>query len=270
MRSTFLRSAAIATLVVAAGLMAAPIPSNAQNIQVALTPDTTLVNPGDQFDIDITVTQSGLAFNGFDAVIGWDSTAVTQLTSNEGTLMKNACANTFYRLRTGAGIDSITDVLLCSGVSVTGPGQIYHMHFQASQTPQTTQITFLPGLQFYNDGLFVGPAISSDATVIIVTPVGVGARPSPGRLRLTAAPNPGRGGTTLTVEADRAGAQELRVVDARGHLVRCFRSWASAPGARAFVWDGRDSQGRSAPPGVYLATFEVSGRTVSSRICLIR
>jgi hypothetical protein len=270
MRNTFLRSAAIAILVLAAGLVAAAIPSSAQNIRVALTPDSSQVNPGDEFDIDITVTDDSLAFNGFDAVIGWDPVALTPVTSNEGTLMTDACPTTFYRLRSGADRDSITDVLLCSGVSVRGPGQIYHFRFKASVTPQTTQIVFLPGLQFYDDGLFVGPAISADATVIIVAPVGVGLLPPTRQLRLTAVPNPARGGTTFTVEADRAGTQELRVIDARGQLVRRFPSWGGAPGARSFVWDGRDSEGRRAPPGVYLATFEVAGERVTSRICVVR
>src|SRR5262245_15346382 len=242
--------------------------SAAQAIHVALTPAESSVNAGDNFDLDITVTDAGLAFNGFDAFIGWDPSVLTPVSDGEGTLMTSACSNTFHRLFQGAASDTITDVLLCSGVSLTGPGQIYHLRFKASTTPQTTQVTFLPGLQFYNQGLFVNPALSTDATIHIVQPVGVGSTPSR-RLRLSVAPNPGRGGTTFTVEADGAGTQRLRVVDARGKFVRSFDSGAGQAGARTIAWDGLDSSGRPSPAGVYLVTLEVAGQSVSKRICLI-
>ena len=67
-------------------------------------------------------------------------------------------------------------MLLCSNQSLTGPGQIYRLHFVASTTPQITEVRFDPGLQFYDDGLFVNPAHPSNALIGIgMSPVGVGA-----------------------------------------------------------------------------------------------
>src|SRR5262245_2784004 len=267
MRRTARKAGAIVFLAAAAGLLGAS-GSAAQGIHVALTPTEASVNAGDEFDLDITVTEAGLAFNGFDVVIGWDPAVLTPVSNGEGDLMTGACMNTFHHFVQAADRDTITDVLLCSGVELTGPGQIYRLRFKASTTPQTTQVTFLPGLQFYNQGLFINPAIATDAVIHIVQPVGVESTPSR-RLKLSIAPNPGRGGTTFTVEADGAGTQRLRVVDARGKFVRSFDSGAGQAGARTIAWDGLDSSGRPSPAGVYLVTLEVAGQSVSKRICLI-
>src|SRR2546422_3555261 len=94
----------------------------------------------------------------------------------QGTLITSACGSTFHRFRAGAGVDTVTDILLCNGVSMTGPGQIYRLHFKASTTAQLTAVRFMPGkLKFYDAGLFVTPVSSTDAQVGIgVVPTAVG------------------------------------------------------------------------------------------------
>jgi len=243
--------------------------SAAQGVTVALTPTPQQVTPGAEFDLDMTVTQAGAQFNGFDAVIGWDPAALTPVSNQEGSLMIAACSNTFHVFRQGASTDTIADVLLCGGVSVTGPGQIYRLRFRASETPQVTQVRFLPGLYFYDAGLYVFPIASTDATITIGV-VGVESPTAPKKLQLSVTPNPSRGAAVFTIEADRAGAQRLRVFDMRGRLVRSFEDSVTTAGARKVTWDGRDSMGKDAPAGVYLVTLEVAGRSVSNRVSLVR
>jgi hypothetical protein len=260
--------AAVLALVLALAFAPA-VASAGSGVTVALTPATQEVAPGAEFDIDITVTQAGSQFNGFDAIIGWDPAALTPISHQEGSLMTDACSNTFHVFRQGASADTIADVLLCGSVSVTGPGQIYRLRFKASDTPQVTQVHFLPGLYFYNAGLYVYPVTSTDATITIGA-VDVGPTPAPGKLQLRVSPNPSRGAAQFTIEADRAGPQRLRIFDPRGRLVRSFEDSVATAGARKVTWDGRDSQGREAPAGVYLVTLQAAGRTVSSRVSLVR
>jgi hypothetical protein len=185
--------------------------------------------------------------------------------------MTGACGNSpFHRFRQGASSDTIGCSLLCQDVSLTGPGQIYRLKFRASDSVQVTTVHFLPGLQFYNAGLFVDPAHTTDATVHIGTSTDVGATPGSERLRLRVAPNPTRAGTTFTIEAGRAGPQRLVVFDLRGRIVRAFADTVAAPGARTLAWDGRDSAGRRLPPGAYVVRLEAGGRSTSSRVTLIR
>src|SRR5439155_8134694 len=109
----------------------------------------------------------------------------------QGSLMTGACGNTFHRFIAGAGADTITDVLLCSGLSLTGPGTLYKLHFRASNTPQVVRVRFVPGtVKFYNAGLFVTPVASTDAAIGIGMPVtAVGEHPGAIGPALTASPN---------------------------------------------------------------------------------
>jgi len=250
--------------------------AHAQSVSVALTPAAQLVDPGSVFEISITIQDAGLAFNGFDAVIGYDPAALTFIplsptSLQQGELMTEACATTFHLFQAGAATDTITDVLLCNGVSVTGPGRIYRLRFRASNTPQVTEIHFLPGLQFYNDGLFVNPVTSSDAQIGIgMGLVGVGAAPER-KLELRISPNPSQGGgTAFTIETDRAGVQELAAFDLRGRLVRHFEDTTVTAGMRLVHWDGRDDGGNLLPPGVYLVSLRQEERSVSRRVSILR
>jgi hypothetical protein len=270
MGKTLRYSSATTWFALAAGLLIAAGPAGAQGVTVALTPTTSQVEPGSVFALDMTITEAGSPFNAFYAIVGWDPAALTPVSQQEGTLMTSACGNRFYKFSQGADTDTIGDGLLCSGVSVTGPGQIFHFEFRASDTPQVTYVRFLPGLQFYKGGLFVNPAISTDATIGIGVPVDVGSRGVSGKLGLRVAPNPAQGRAVFTIECDRPGLQRLHIIDLRGRVVRRLDDSVSTAGRRTVAWDGRDMAGKQVPAGVYLVTLEVAGRSVSTRVSLLR
>ncbi len=255
--------------------LAAGVPAARAGITVALEPATQSVAPGSEFDLVITVTQSGSAFNAFDAVIGFDPAALTliplsPLSLQEGSLMTAACPSTFHHFTQGTGRATISDVLLCSGQSVTGPGQIYRLRFLASNTPQSTTVRFLPGLRFYNAGLYVTPVASSDATIGIGVIVGVGDLDAmaPG-LRVRASPNPARASTSLRIEADRAGTQEVLVLDSLGRVVRRLGKGRFAAGPRAVAWDRRSDSGRRLPAGLYTIEVRTPAHKARTRLVLL-
>ncbi len=266
--------AALVVAVLGAGVPATHASTNAAGVTVGLTPATQQVTPGAVFDLYIEVTQAGDPFNGFDAVVGYDPTALTlvplsPLSLQEGAYMTGACGNTFHRFRPGASTDTITDVLLCNGVALTGPGQIYHLRFQASTEQQVTTVRFLPGLEFYNAGIYVRPAYTTDARIGIGMPVSVGASGSV-RVSLAVAPNPSPGSLVFTIGSDRAGPESLTVFDLQGRVVRRFAGTRSGPGVHTVTWDGLSEAGVRLAPGVYLARLEVAGRSVWNRVTLIR
>lgn len=255
--------------------LAAGAPAARAGVTVALQPATQTVAPGSDFDLVIAVTQSGSAFNGFDAVIGFDPAALTlvQLTPlslQEGSLMTSACSGTFHHFTRGSDRATIADVLLCDGQSVTGPGQIYRLRFHASNTPQSTTVRFLPGLRFYDAGLYVTPVTSSDATIGIGMVVGVG-EPGPGSagLRVSALPNPARSTTSLRIEADRAGAQEVRVLDSLGRVVRRLEGGSFPAGPRLLSWNRRSDDGKRLPPGLYTIEVRTASSAARTRLVLL-
>lgn len=247
-------------------------PAARAGVTIALQPATQTVAPGAQFDLFVDVTQSGSAFNAFDAIVGYSPAALTlialsPLSLQEGAMMTAACGSRFHRFRQGADRDTITDVLLCNGVSVTGPGGIYKLRFQASNTPQTTTVQFLPGVAFYDAGIGVTPVTTSDATVTIGGSVAVGTPAArPAALRLQASPNPSRALTRLRIESEAAGFQEVAVCDLLGRAVRHLESGWFDAGARARDWDGRDDSGARVPPGIYYAQVRAAAGMVRSPI----
>ena len=269
-----LRSALLRGAVAGLWLLLAPTPARPDGVAVSLVASSQTITPGAEFDLTIQCTSAGAVFNGFSAVVTWDPAALTclplsPLSQQEGTYMKSACGSTFHRFHTGAVTDTITDVLLCNGVSLSGPGDLYRLRFRASNTPQVTTVQFT-SLQFYNAGRYVHPVSSTGLILGIGTSVSVGPDGSGVlRLALSATPNPGRGPLALSLEADRAGVQRVRVSDVQGRTVdRLAEGWFPA-GQRQLNWDGRDDTGRRLPAGVYLVTLEVAGRTAARRVVLL-
>ena len=255
-------------------LLTAPVTARPDGVAVALVPSSQTIAPGAEFDLTIKCTSAGADFNGFDAIVSWDPAVLTflplsPLSQQEGTYMKGACGNTFHLFRTGAVADTITDVLLCNGVSLTGPGELYRLHFRAANTPQVTTVRF-QGVQFYDAGHYVRPVDSPDLTLGIGMPVSVETdEPGALRLALSVAPNPGRGPLALSLESDRAGVQRVRVSDLQGRTVSRLADGWSPAGRRPLSWNGRDDSGRRLPAGVYVVTLEVAGRVAARRVVLL-
>ncbi len=106
--------------------------------------------------------------------------------------------------------------------------------------------------------------------------VGVPASPSaadPGvGLRLLAPrPNPFNGGTRLGFTLPSPGDVGLEIFDAVGRRVRTFTRRDAPAGPGDFQWDGTDSNGRAAAPGIYFYRIRRAGEsTAAGRVTLIR
>jgi hypothetical protein len=248
-------------------------PVLAQGVHVAILPTGQTVTPGSTFTLDLRVTEPGSSFNGFDAIVTYDPAALTfnslsPTSMQRGSYMVSACANSFHRFSAAGDSLSITDVLLCSGVSIPGPGQIYKLKFTASMTPQVTYVR-IRSAAFYNGGLFVNPVETTDAAIGIGVVVGVESEPAqrPG-ITLRASPNPFRGHTTIQITSPLDGTQRVVIRDIQGRQVRNFEQGWDVPGTRLVQWDGRDNAGRPLPAGVYRITLQ-SGRTTASTLAAL-
>lgn len=246
----------------------------AQGVRVALDPFEQTVTPGATFSVDMDVTQAGSPFNTFNAVVTFDPAALTFVSHQEGCLMTGACSaacgNTFHPFSAVGDSIVFTEGLLCSGISLTGPGQLYRLTFQASMTPQVTFVRFRRTPTFYNAGLFVTPVTSTDCAIGIGLQLDAGTPAGPGDLRVRAEPNPSSGTVALTVASGSGGDQRLEVYDVTGRLVRTLASGWVAGGTRRVPWDGRDAVGARAPAGIYLVHLNAGGRVVQTRVVLLQ
>jgi hypothetical protein len=85
---------------------------------------------------------------------------------------------------------------------------------------------------------------------------------------LTSHPNPFRASTTISLSPGARAQEkaEMSVYDATGRLVRTL----APKDSREYVWDGRDSQGRSLPGGVYFYRLVSPPYTATEKVVLIR
>jgi hypothetical protein len=259
-----------AIVLVAIALRAAPARSD---ISAELEPATQTVAPGAEFDLTLQVTSAPSTFNAFDAHISFDAAAVSPvplspLSLQIGALMSDACSNLFHDFRPGLSEDTVGVSLLCSGVSVSGAGALYHLRFLASNTPQATVI-HVRTLRFFDAGVRVLPVTFADAQVGIGAQAGVGGPPAAGaRLELRAWPQPASGVVRLQLSA--AGElTRLRIYDLDGRMVRDL-SGAARAGQGVASWDTRDEAGLPVPPGLYFASAEAMGRTLGRRLVIAR
>jgi photosystem II stability/assembly factor-like uncharacterized protein len=81
---------------------------------------------------------------------------------------------------------------------------------------------------------------------------------------LAASPNPFSGETTITFSLIERRKVEAAVFDVSGRRVRTLASEVLAAGAHRYTWDGKDSRGEVAAPGIYFARVRLDGRAVRS------
>ncbi len=245
-------------------------------VHVAVQPASIVVEPGEMLEVELTITTEGSSFNGYNAFIGYDPEAISFVerpsSAQEGPLMTEACATRFHVFAADEdeGVLDIAHVLLCAGVSVTGPGVVYRLQFEAGPNDVTTAIEILPETEFYLAGAFVTPILTEDAEVLVGegTPV---SEPVPlADATITVWPNPFNARTEVRlVTAVRAHAG-LAIHDLRGAVIRTFPGADAVPGGLRVVWDGTDDGGRRVRSGVYLVTAEIAGRHLSRRVTLVQ
>jgi hypothetical protein len=258
---------------VAVRIVLAPAIAHAQGVHIGLLPRQQYVSPGGGFDVQLWVTEAGAAFNGFDAVVSYDPGALTfqqatPTSQQQGPYMTGACGNTFHLFHAAGDSLSITEVLLCNGVLLPGPGELYTLHFVASLEPQITHV-HIRSAAFYAAGINVEPVTTADDTIGIGIQLDAGDSPAPRTPRLSAMPNPSRGTTELRLEMPAPAAGALVVCDVLGRTVRHLEHGSFTSGARTIRWDGRDDRGRRLEAGVYLVQLRSAAGAVGTRVTLL-
>jgi hypothetical protein len=96
------------------------------------------------------------------------------------------------------------------------------------------------------------------------------APPAPGRpAALLGWPNPFAGGVEIAFRLEAPGPIDLAVYDVTGRRIRTLMDGVSATRETRIAWNGVDQEGRSVPPGVYLARLAHGGEVRTLRLlCL--
>lgn len=254
-------------------MLFAAAPATRAAVSVALVPSVPAVAPGTDFEVAIRVTQTGSAFNAYQAIVRFDPAALTFLPTSplslqEGVYMTSACGTTFHWFTSGTTEVGMVHSLMCAGQSLTGPGDLYRIRFRATGPAQTTAITFTM-VDFANAGNPVTPVNALGTSVVITQPSDVSGPPG-ARIALRVAPNPFNPSTTIEVDSEIAGPQQLAVFTSTGRLVRVLQDAVFEPGSRRVVWDGRGRDRTRLASGVYVVQLRTRERTHSARVILLK
>ena len=86
---------------------------------------------------------------------------------------------------------------------------------------------------------------------------------------VVAAPNPFNPATQISYGIDRAGSVDLRIMDARGALVRTLFTGSRDIGHYSERWDGRDDSGRAVAAGVYFVRLTAPSGQWTTKVTLV-
>jgi hypothetical protein len=92
---------------------------------------------------------------------------------------------------------------------------------------------------------------------------------APGHGVASAWPNPFREATTIQFTTSAAGRADLVVFDVAGRAVRRLSRDEARAGTNVFRWDGRNSEGSRAAPGIYFYRLSAPGLERDGRVVLL-
>jgi hypothetical protein len=81
----------------------------------------------------------------------------------------------------------------------------------------------------------------------------------PAAIRIKAAPNPFRSGTTIRCSGPLKGSSELIVYNLLGRKVAAMKLQPDSYGAGTARWDGRDGRGNAVAAGIYILQLSGNG-----------
>ncbi len=182
--------------------------------------------------------------------------------------MTSACGATFHWFTSGTTEVGMVHSILCTGMSLTGPGELYILHFRATGAAQTTPFS-ITMVDFANAGDPVTPVIVTN-TSIVITPASDTQTPPHAQMALHIAPNPFNPSTVIEVDAENAGPQSVEVYTATGRLVEVLENGYFPAGSRRIVWNGRREDGTRLASGVYIVRFRAREDVQSARVVLLK
>ena len=83
-------------------------------------------------------------------------------------------------------------------------------------------------------------------------------------------PNPFNPSTTIAYEIAEPAAVRVRIVDARGALIKELLAANQPAGRHEVVWNGTDAKGAPVASGVYLCAVDCGEATLSQQLILVK
>ena len=206
---------------------------------------------GEMFVVPVRMSGAG-DIVGASIALSYDGKVVEFVSAEAGELLQSQ-NRTALVLSPSAGI--VDFALLGEGTGVEGEGALVNVTFRRIASGEAALgVRSVTARDAANQPVSLA---GSHPTVPTTTMLG------------TAYPNPFRGRTSLQLSLAREGHARVAVYDLIGRRIRTLVDGTLPAGEQTLVWDGRDDDGRSAAPGLYMVRFDSPGAKQSRRLVLM-
>jgi len=83
-------------------------------------------------------------------------------------------------------------------------------------------------------------------------------------------PNPFNPSTTISLSLARTGQTSLKIYNARGQLVKTLVDGPLTEGQHSILWPGTDQHGRAVASGIYFCRLRADGKTLHSKMLMMK
>ena len=254
-----------------ATLAATGSPGNA-GTSISITPSTVTVSPDMVFDVFICKDSLDLEFDGYQTVVTFDPEMLELISASEESVMTNSCWNRWWIPVAGEDSIFISHVLMCGGITVTGPGALSSLKFRALD--EGTTVITCDYFWLTYQGYQIDDIAWHDGVVNIGMAGVVRRSGMEESLRIEAYPNPGRS-FSICLAGGSEGCARIRdgtldVCDVNGQIVAVLSRGMPVAAANGFGWDGGCDNGCAAAPGVYFIRFTAAEECIKQKVILLR
>jgi hypothetical protein len=248
--------------------------SAAYNTTVSLAPQQTFIEPAGQCTLQIAVGEPGDSIGCIECHVSFDTSLVTLIAAEEGSLFAEAGVSTFFRHEIIApDTHSVVDCLLGYRTYFLPPGELARLIFQGKREGTCpVYITFIRLWDINRIQFFPG----TDPAAWIHIGTTTGTRPAGfDPVRMSGFPNPFSDVTTISVPADPdppPGAERrmtVSVYDAGGRHIAVLFDGLAGEGEQRLQWRGFNRHGHRVPSGVYFVEARTRKKTYRTKVTLI-
>lgn len=135
-------------------------------VQVSLFPEVQCTAPETTFETSLWIDEAGSEFNAYRVTLGFQSDLIQFVSASEETLMTDPPGYTWWVVTSTDSSVTIEHALLQGGETVTGPGALATLTFQAQSDEGATSLHF-EEVGFLNQGVYLEDVIARDGTVYL-------------------------------------------------------------------------------------------------------
>lgn len=146
-----------------------PIGLRAQAVSVHCAPDSSVVELIDTFVVDIAVDEQAQAIHCFNFQISFDTSLVTLLSVEEGSLIDDSGQPSFFFTDSTDGTLNVGDCLLGYGLHVNGPGVLTSMTLESRGITGITSV-LINVIDLSDTALAQFSVTTEDGAIIVGTP----------------------------------------------------------------------------------------------------